>query len=141
MCMVLSPHVQSITDSGCQGCEINTDRVDVFNSGEWAWSTASLSQPRERLAATSVGKVAFFAGGLLNFNWSCVPMPCDNRYSKIDVYDTEARIWSTINGVKPRYDLAATSVSDVAIFAGGNVGTLHSAVAEWHHSSINSYFL
>ena len=37
--------------------------VDLYDSGTGRWSTAQLSQAREGLSATSVGTVAFFAGG------------------------------------------------------------------------------
>ena len=41
-----------------------TNAVDLHNSATGAWSTAQLSVAREWLAATSVGNVAIFAGGL-----------------------------------------------------------------------------
>jgi hypothetical protein len=37
--------------------------VDLYDSGTGRWSTAQLSQGRFYLSATSVGKVAIFAGG------------------------------------------------------------------------------
>jgi hypothetical protein len=37
--------------------------VDLYDSGTGRWSTAQLSQARWDLSATSVGKVAIFAGG------------------------------------------------------------------------------
>jgi hypothetical protein len=37
--------------------------VDLYDSGTGRWSTAQLSQARGFLSATSVGKVAIFAGG------------------------------------------------------------------------------
>ncbi len=37
--------------------------VDLYNSASGTWSTAQLSVARWRLAATSVGNVAIFAGG------------------------------------------------------------------------------
>ncbi len=37
--------------------------VDLYDSGTGRWSTAQLSQARHWLSATSVGTVAFFAGG------------------------------------------------------------------------------
>ena len=37
--------------------------VDLYDSGTGRWSTAQLSQARDRLSATSVGTVAIFAGG------------------------------------------------------------------------------
>ena len=41
----------------------SSDVVDLYDSGTGRWSTAQLSQARGRLAATSVGTVAIFAGG------------------------------------------------------------------------------
>jgi hypothetical protein len=38
--------------------------VDLYNSGTGLWSTAWLSQARRGLAATSVGSVAIFFGGI-----------------------------------------------------------------------------
>ena len=40
-----------------------SNAVDVYNSATGAWSTAQLSVARYFLAATSVGKLAMFAGG------------------------------------------------------------------------------
>ena len=40
-----------------------SDVVDLYESGTGRWSTAQLSQARYWLSATSVGTVAFFAGG------------------------------------------------------------------------------
>ena len=37
--------------------------VELYDSGTGRWSTAQLSQTRYDLVATSVGAVAFFAGG------------------------------------------------------------------------------
>ena len=40
-----------------------SNAVDLYNSASGTWSTAQLSVARWGLAATSVGNVAFFAGG------------------------------------------------------------------------------
>ena len=40
-----------------------SNAVDLYNSASGTWSTAQLSVARYSLAATSVGNVAFFAGG------------------------------------------------------------------------------
>ncbi len=42
-----------------------TKDVDLYNSASGTWSTAQLSVARAFLAATSVGNVAIFAGGLV----------------------------------------------------------------------------
>ncbi len=41
----------------------DSNAVDLYNSASGTWSTAQLSVARYYLAATSVGNVAFFAGG------------------------------------------------------------------------------
>jgi hypothetical protein len=40
-----------------------SNAVDLYNYTSGTWSTAQLSVARRRLAATSVGNVAIFAGG------------------------------------------------------------------------------
>jgi hypothetical protein len=42
---------------------VNSNVVDLYDSGTGRWSTAQLSQARRGLSATSVGTVAIFAGG------------------------------------------------------------------------------
>ena len=42
-----------------------SDAVDVYNSATGTWSTAQLSVARDRIAATSAGNVALFAGGYI----------------------------------------------------------------------------
>jgi hypothetical protein len=41
-----------------------TSAVDMYNSVTGAWTTAQLSVARHSLAATSVGNMALFAGGV-----------------------------------------------------------------------------
>jgi hypothetical protein len=43
--------------------------VDLYDSSSGQWSTALLSVNRSGLAATSVGKVAIFAGGFMLGNF------------------------------------------------------------------------
>jgi hypothetical protein len=55
LCAQLQHTYQVISDSNV---------VDLYDSGTGLWSTAQLSQARRDLAATSVGTVAIFAGGI-----------------------------------------------------------------------------
>jgi hypothetical protein len=48
------------------------DAVDMYNSASGTWSTAQLSVARNSIAATSVGNVAIFAGGLAGDCSLCV---------------------------------------------------------------------
>jgi hypothetical protein len=67
---------------GAGGCRLTgviagsviSNAVDVYNSASGTWSTAQLSVARRSLAATSVGSVAIFAGGVTpgNFNFHAV---------------------------------------------------------------------
>jgi hypothetical protein len=51
-----------------------SNAVDLYNSASGTWSTAQLSVARSLLAATSVGNVAIFAGGILDRDQSnCSP--------------------------------------------------------------------
>jgi hypothetical protein len=43
--------------------------VDIYNSSNNKWTTASLSQARINLVATSVGNLAFFAGGNIDVSF------------------------------------------------------------------------
>ena len=49
-----------------------SNAVDLYNSASGTWSTAQLSVARYGLAATSVGNVAFFAGGFTGNCRFCV---------------------------------------------------------------------
>jgi hypothetical protein len=41
--------------------------------------------------------------------------------SSVDVVDLQTGLWSTASLRQPRYDLAATSVKDIALFGGGRI--------------------
>ena len=63
------------------GGDIPSNVVDLYDSGTGRWSTAQLSQARYFLSATSVGTVAFFAGGqigrkLLRIVFVCCVREC-----------------------------------------------------------------
>ena len=49
-----------------------SNATDLYNSASGTWSTAQLSVARYSLAATSVGNVAFFAGGFTGNCSVCV---------------------------------------------------------------------
>jgi hypothetical protein len=50
--------------------------VDLYDSGTGQWSTAQLSQARCVLAATSVGTVAIFAGGVFGSKLLMIVFAC-----------------------------------------------------------------
>jgi len=72
------------------------------------WTTATLSQGRFYLAATSVKDVALFGGG---FSYPCAS-------ATVDIYNTTSGKWTTATLSQARVYLA-TSLWDLAFFAGG----------------------
>jgi len=96
---------------------LDSDQVDIYDNGTGTWSTAVLSEARSGMAATSVGEKAFFAGGLINGfggNFNCTDV--------VDVYDAGADSWSTLQLSQARANLAATTLGNLVIFAGGYYG-------------------
>ncbi len=92
---------------------INT--VDVYNSVTETWSTDQLSVSRNYPAATSVGGVAIFAGGERwggGNLWWC--------FNYVDLYDSSKQLWTTAQLSSARSNPVATSVGNVAVFAGGS---------------------
>jgi hypothetical protein len=97
-----------------------TDSVEIYDSSVGppsdaaAWSVATLSVPRSRLAAASVGTKAMFAGGL-----GAGPS------NVVDIYDSllgapdDPAAWSTETLSLGRVGLVGTSVGSQILFAGG----------------------
>jgi hypothetical protein len=81
-------------------------------------STATLSEARYQLAATSSGELAFFGGGLN----ATVYMPSD----RVDICNATSGSWTTATLSIPRYALAATSSGNLVFFAGGSNSTTFS---------------
>jgi hypothetical protein len=73
---------------------------------DFVQTNATLSEQRGYLAATSSGHYAYFGGG--------------SPYSStVDIFDATSRNWLVANLGIVRSGLAATSVGDRALFAGG----------------------
>jgi hypothetical protein len=79
------------------------------------FSTASLSQSRGYLVAATVGNLALFAGGVNGTSWL---LPT-GKSNVVDIYDALSNQWSTASLSQPRDYLTATSVGNLALFAGG----------------------
>ena len=91
--------------------------VDIFNATSGTWSTAVLSASRFGVAATSLhdAGLAFFAGGGTD-----VPSASGDFSSDVvDIYNASSGTWSTAVLSRARYYLAATSLQNLAFFAGG----------------------
>ena len=108
-----------------------SNRVDIYDASSGTWSTASLSQVRYNLAATTLGNIGIFGGGN-DLSGSC--------FDRVDIYDaslgepTDPAAWATDALSQARANLAATTVGDYAIFAGGQVGSNYSDVVDIYSS-------
>jgi hypothetical protein len=78
---------------GWDGTTTTYDRVDIYNTLNGSWSTATLSQSRCCLAATSVGNLVLFGGGYSSIGSSNV----------IDVFDVTSNTWTNTTLSRPRY--------------------------------------
>jgi hypothetical protein len=84
--------------------------VDIYNVTSGTWSSATLSQGRWYLAATTVAnRYALFAGGYNGSNYSNV----------VDIFDSLNEKWETATLSQSRAYLAATSLGNLAFFGGG----------------------
>ncbi len=99
----------------------------------------SLSVARERTAATSVGPLVLFAGGSMD-GMASLRISINNAilflfypffikflnlgtyYTTVDVYNVTSSAWGTAQLSVARSALAATSVGNAAVFAGGSLG-------------------
>jgi hypothetical protein len=94
-----------------------TDLVEIYHANTGTWSTATLSQPRTHLSATTVGHKVIFAGGITN----------DNVLSdRVDIYDAFTGEWRTASLSVPRCTdmvdgLAKTVCGKAYIVGGGKI--------------------
>ena len=85
--------------------------VDIYDTTNEIWTTATLSQPRMLIGATVVGNKAFFAGGAIDN---------ETATNRVDIYDATTNTWSIDSLSSPRIWVAAATAGTKAIFAGGN---------------------
>ena len=83
--------------------EFNT--VDIYDNSNNSWSTATLSQARMDITATTAGSKIYFAGGFIGGI---------NASKTIDIYDVVTNSWSVSSLQQPRTWMAS-------IFAGGKI--------------------
>ncbi len=89
------------------------------------WSVGKLSQARYGLAGTVLDDVAFFAGGHIG---GYTATGCFSDV--VDIYDDETGWGTTYPLSQPRVYLSATTVGDMAIFAGGQITGGYSDVVD-----------
>ncbi|MEM1448851.1 MAG: hypothetical protein AAGI22_07045 [Planctomycetota bacterium] len=103
--VLIAGGITSISTSG-PGC---TAEVAVYRDGPGTWTTEWLQYARCGHAAAVVGSRAIFVG-----DHDLTP------YGFADVYDDSTQTWSVMPALSvPRTHLSATSVGDIALFAGG----------------------
>jgi hypothetical protein len=75
-------------------------------------TTATLSEARYWLAATSSGELVFFGGG----------RNATGASARVDIYNVTCGIWTTATLSVPRRKIAAASSGNLVFFAGGDDG-------------------
>lgn len=82
--------------------------VDIYNLTDGSWSSHNITA-RAEMGATTLGNMAFFAGG----------QAIANFFDVVDIYNGNNNTWTGSNLSQGRSQLAATSVGFYALFAGG----------------------
>ena len=98
-------------------------------SGEYVHTTATLSEGRSGMGATSVGNLAIFAGGSGPYAYSDV----------VDFYDADSGAWTAGSLSVARTSVAGASVGDLAFFAGGRNDDGVSDVVDIYDASTGSW--
>lgn len=112
--------------AGGLGASGADNAVDIFDYSIQSWYTGTLSVGRYNLASTSIGTIALFAGGSFD-------PTVEAATSLVDIYDATTSQWATDTLPQdPVSNFAATTVNDVAVFAGGQNATVPLQQAEYY---------
>src|SRR6188768_4001017 len=90
-----------------------------------------LSMPRDHLAAVAAGTKVLFAGG-----WSFANQDVTSR---VDIYDTVSRTWSTAELTQARYDISVIAVGNKIFFAGGTDDWFYTSRIDIYDVSSNTW--
>lgn len=86
--------------------------VDIFDTSTQGWTTAAITPARYDIGVTTIGTVAYFAGGHKPNNQL-------TNYDDIDIYDAGTGLWSKMHLSVARAGVGATTVGSKIVFAGG----------------------
>jgi len=103
------------------------NQVDIYNTSDGSWGTATLSQARAYFAATSVANLVLFGGG------HCQGSTCFSNV--VDIYNESTNNWANATLSVAREGLAATSTKNLAFFGGGYNDTFSNVVDVYNVSS------
>jgi hypothetical protein len=133
----------------------------VFNVTSNTWTTATLSEARSDLAATSVdNRYALFGGGkngtgpsdvgdifvLLSGMWNTTRLSgggltAGNQPSKVvDIFNSTSQTWITSTLSEARYYLATSSIGEIVAFGGGWNGSTYYSVVDMLNVTSNTWF-
>ncbi len=108
--------------------------VNIFNGDSNTWSVAHLSQYKVYVSATSVGHLALFAGGYYYDNGGQ-----SGNSNVVDIFDARSNSWTNASLHQARSSFAATSVGNLALFAGGSTDSENSNVVDIFNASSNTW--
>ena len=111
---------------------VNT--VDVYSHTLSHTTTEGLTDARDCLAATTVGSYALFGGGKIS---SSLPLGTVDAYTSSLTHKT----FSAFESGTARYNLAATTANDIAVFAGGYDGTNYKVSVNMYNTTGTNLYL
>jgi len=90
------------------------------------WLTSSLSEARHSLAATSVGELVLFGGGVNSTGGAS---------ATVDIFNSTSATWTTASLAEARHALGAASARELALFGGGKNSGGPSATVDIYNST------
>jgi hypothetical protein len=98
--------------------------VDIYNYSNNSWTLSYLSIARDEIVATTVRDMVFFSGGYDAVNILIRGFNFQYFYALVDIYNSANNTWTTASLSQARARHRATTVGNLAIFAGGLYGAV-----------------
>jgi hypothetical protein len=114
------------------------DTGDIYdtNNGQWSSTLSIEAQGRRPGAATTVGDLAIFAGGIAEDPQTQAGYdPTD----AVDIYNAATGQWTNAHLSLARTGLAATSVGDLAFFGGGDTAAGFTDVVDIYNADTGQW--
>lgn len=112
---------------------VSTAAIDTYNSETGQWSVATLSLPRETIAAAAVAGKGIFAGG---FAYNIGDDAAATQTA--DIYGAQTGQWSAVSLPEPLGGAAVGTVGPKTVFAGSTAVDIYdAATGDWSASTLS----
>lgn len=111
--------------------------VDIYDAVTAQWTSSTLSVGRTAHAAVAVDSLAFFAGGISDFN---AFNPANSTVTdRVDIYNANTGQWTVARLSQARSALVGISVGGKVLFGGGTYNSSTSNVVDIYDIATNQW--